>query len=70
MMLNIEQLERWLLFGASWEIVAVDDEQVVVDFCSCTGELIERGRSGDRDVIDYVQRTAQLSRDSQQRNPL
>jgi hypothetical protein len=57
-MLKIEQLERWCLFGASWQVATLGDEEVTVDLCSCTGELVERQSSRDRAVIDYVRRTA------------
>jgi hypothetical protein len=56
MTVTVERLERWELFGASWEVVEVSDREVVVDFCSCTGELVERRRSGDPVVIEYVRR--------------
>ncbi len=61
---DIEQLECWRLFGASWEVVRLSESQVVADLCSCTGELIERRCSEDRDVIDYVRRTSAALPDS------
>lgn len=56
MILDIEQLERWVSFGATWHVAQCDEDAVVVDFCTCTGELVERGRSADPVVIDYVRR--------------
>lgn len=56
MILDIEQLERWVTFGATWHAAQWDDHAVVVDFCTCTGELVERRRSTDPVVIDYVRR--------------
>ena len=56
-MLTIEQLERWLLFGASWAAFELAEDQVTVDFFSCTGELVERCSSDDPDVLAYVRRS-------------
>ncbi len=45
--LTVEHLERWALSGAHWRVVDISSEQVVVDLCACTGELVERRQSGD-----------------------
>jgi hypothetical protein len=54
MVLDVEQLERWVMFGALWKAVELSDHEVVVEFFSCTGEVIERRSSRDRAVIDHV----------------
>ena len=54
---TIDRLERWVLFGAQWRVVDISAGHAIVDFCSCTGGLVERVRSDDPAVIDYL-RTA------------
>jgi hypothetical protein len=56
--LTIDDLERWVLFGARWRVVELSDEQAVVDLCACTGEPVERRRSDDPTLIRYL-RSAQ-----------
>jgi hypothetical protein len=56
--LTIDALERWVLFGAQWRIVHLSGESAVVDFCTCTGELVERLESDDPALIRYL-RSAQ-----------
>jgi hypothetical protein len=55
--LTIDGLERWALSGASWRVVDISRERVVVDLCTCTGEPLERLQSDDPSVIGYL-RTA------------
>jgi hypothetical protein len=52
--LTIEELERWVDFGAKWRAVSVTDEVAIVDMCQCTGELVERRESDDPDLVAYV----------------
>jgi hypothetical protein len=52
--LTIDDLERWVLFGADWRVVDLSDELVVVDLCACTGEPLERRQSDDPVLIGYV----------------
>ncbi len=52
--LTIEELERWVDFGAKWSPVTVTDELAVVDMCQCTGELVERREGDDPGLIAYV----------------
>ena len=54
--LTVEHLERWVLSGAHWRVVDSSNEQVVVDFCACTGGLVERRQSDDSVVIGYLRR--------------
>ena len=44
--LTLTELERWELFGATWR-AQTRDGRLVVDLCTCTGELVE-----SRDVTD------------------
>jgi hypothetical protein len=61
--LTIPVLERWVLYGATWQIVEISNEKAVIDMCSCTGEPVERRESRDPTVISYL-RTEKPSRDS------
>lgn len=56
--LTIERLDRWVLFGALWRVVEISDRHATVDFCTCTGELVERAASDDLSVIEYLRRVA------------
>lgn len=44
--LTLAELERWVLFGATWR-AETRDGRLTVDLCTCTGELMQR-----RTVID------------------
>jgi hypothetical protein len=52
--LTIEELERWVAFGAGWRAVHIEDDRAVVELCQCTGELVECRPVLDRDVIAYL----------------
>ncbi len=52
--LTIDDLERWVLFGAQWRVVDLSDERVVVDLCTCTGQPVERRESADPALIGYL----------------
>lgn len=54
--LTIDDLERWTASGAQWRVVDVSPTRAVVDLCACTGEAMERARSEDPAVIDYLTR--------------
>jgi hypothetical protein len=56
--LTIDELERWVLFGADWRLVELSDERAIVDLCACSGELIERRQADDPALIGYL-RSAQ-----------
>ncbi len=51
---RIEDLERWAAHGAIWRPLAVSDEQVIVELCTCYGERVDTGQSDDPDLIRYV----------------
>jgi hypothetical protein len=48
------ELNRWELFGATWRVVEITDNRVVVDLCTCTNELVERRASEDRALVQHV----------------
>jgi hypothetical protein len=52
--LTVDELERWTLFGARWELVELAGDHAVVDMCTCTDELVMRRRTEDPEVIAYV----------------
>ncbi len=52
--LTIEELERWVDFGAKWRAISVTDELAIVDMCQCTGDLVERRKTASADVIAYL----------------
>ncbi len=54
--LTVDELERWVWFGATWRLVEISERRVIVDLCQCTGELVERRGSSDPAVLDYVRR--------------
>jgi hypothetical protein len=46
--LTIEELERWVAFGASWRPVQIGYDHAVIELCQCTGELVEQRRANHR----------------------
>lgn len=52
--LTIEELERWVAFGATWRLVEISDQGAVVDMCQCTGELVDRRGATDPIVLAYL----------------
>ncbi len=60
--LTIDGLERWLLFGAHWRVIEISNKYAAVDLCTCTGEPVERLRTEDPKVIEYL-RTAHCDLD-------
>jgi hypothetical protein len=59
--LTVEELDRWVRFGAQWRLVEVTEERAVVDLCTCTGEPVERRMSSDFAVIAHVRAESGLS---------
>jgi hypothetical protein len=51
---TIKHLEDWVLNGASWRAVELDDRHAVIDLCSCAGERMERVESDQPELIEYV----------------
>jgi hypothetical protein len=51
---TVEELERWVSFGARWRLVEITDRRAVVDLCQCTGELEEQRESSDPRVLEYL----------------
>ncbi|HWG09344.1 MAG TPA: hypothetical protein VN672_10080 [Solirubrobacteraceae bacterium] len=56
--LTIDDLERWVLFGAQWHVVHLYSHRAIVELCACTGGPVERLESHDPAVVDYL-RTVQ-----------
>ena len=59
--LTVDALERWVLFGATWRVVHLSDEQAVVDLCTCMGEPVERLESYDPALIAYLRSAGSTS---------
>jgi hypothetical protein len=55
--LTITAIERWMLFGATWQMVDISNEHAIIDLCSCAGEPVERRETADAMVINYLRRT-------------
>lgn len=53
--LTIEELRRWVAFGATWRLVELRTGAATVELCECTGELVERRDAADPEVLAYVQ---------------
>lgn len=56
--LTIDELERWVAFGARWRPVQIGDGQAVVELCQCTGELVELRATSDARTIAYLRDNA------------
>lgn len=52
--LTIEGLEQWVEAGGTWRVVDISARQVLVDFCACTGEPMQRLHSEDPGVIAWM----------------
>jgi hypothetical protein len=61
--LTVDELENWLLFGAHWRMLDISRSGAEVEFCTCTGEPLERRRTRNPQVIEYL-RTAHPELDS------
>ena len=51
---TVEHLEDWVLNGATWRAIELDDKHAVIDLLSCTGERMDRVQSDQPEVIEYV----------------
>lgn len=54
---TVDELERWLQFGAHWRVLDISPAEAKVQFCTCTGEPLELRVTHDPGVIGYL-RTA------------
>lgn len=52
--LTVEELERWVAFGATWRVVEISDRGALVDLCQCTGEVEEQRVANDPAVLKYL----------------
>jgi hypothetical protein len=51
----VERLRRWEDSGAPWEVVARTPDGLVIALLTCDlGEEVDRLRSGDPGLLDYV----------------
>ena len=51
---RLAELEDWELHGATWRALEVEEQRVVLDLCSCSGEPMDRVESDDAELIEYV----------------
>lgn len=54
--LTLGELEHWLQFGGTCRPLRVDSDRVLVQMCTCTGELVEQ-----RAVLEAAARDRVLS---------
>ncbi|MFL5826087.1 MAG: hypothetical protein ACJ76V_06145 [Thermoleophilaceae bacterium] len=47
-------LERWERQGGVWRARSIDEDEAIVDFCTCTGERVDELRSADPDLLSYL----------------
>ena len=50
----VDVVTRWEEHGAQWRVVALSDDHVSLDLCTCYGEPVERLDSSDRDLVEFV----------------
>ena len=50
----VDVVTRWEDHGAEWRVVALRDDHVSIDLCTCYGEPVERLESADRELIEFV----------------
>jgi hypothetical protein len=51
---KLVHLEDWERHGAEWRALDLDEQRVVLELCSCSGEPVDRVESRDPDLIEYV----------------
>jgi hypothetical protein len=52
--LTLHNLIRWEDHGAAWRTVEVDDDQAVVELCTCHGEPVDVVRGSAHELIEFV----------------
>lgn len=52
--LTVAYLESWEEHGATWRPLAVSDERVVVELCTCYGEGVDILEGDGPELIEYV----------------
>ena len=58
----VDVVTRWEDHGADWRVVALSDDHVSIDLCTCSGEPVERLDSDDSELIEFV--ASRLARQS------
>jgi hypothetical protein len=54
----LARLRRWEESGATWRVIVRTDEDVEIALLTCdAGEEMDRLRSADAELLDYVDRT-------------
>ncbi len=51
---SVADLERWRDHGATYRVLELCDDHVVIELCTCFGEPIERVESTDPTLIAYL----------------
>lgn len=51
---TIGELEDWVQSGAVWRAVELSPEHAVIDLCTCSGEAMDRVKTEEPAVIEYV----------------
>ncbi len=50
----VAKLVRWEAHGATWNVVLLTERLAVVDLCTCHGEPVDRIRSNDPALLQYL----------------
>jgi hypothetical protein len=51
---TVAELQRWRDHGATWRLVALTENHVEVELCTCYGEAVDRVRSDDPQIIAFL----------------
>jgi hypothetical protein len=51
---TVAELERWQDNGATWRVLELHDQRIMLQLCSCSGEPMDLVESQDPEVIAYV----------------
>ena len=54
--LTSADLRRWEEHSATWRVMEITDQRVVVELCTCYGEAVDMRAGESPDVIEYVRR--------------
>jgi hypothetical protein len=52
--ITIPDLERWKEHGAIWRALAIEEDRVVVELCTCFGEPVDVVESNSAETIAFV----------------
>jgi hypothetical protein len=51
---RVAELQDWEFHGATWRVLELDEQRVVLELRSCSGEPMDRVESDDPGLIEYV----------------